>query len=223
MIIVDHRRNTLEQLQATPPEFGIEVDLRNHGQDIIVTHDPFITDGVTLEEWLKHYNHRFLIANVKEEGMEERLRQLFGQRSIDDFFILDESFPFIRKWALQGESRFAVRVSEFESPQTALRLAANLAEQGKKVDWVWVDTFTGAPIEASVVAGLRAAGYKLCYVSPELHHIPDPTSWERRVASFINALDKSTEPDMICTKQTAQWLAVYHTNSRGNLKNHASN
>jgi len=209
MIIIDHRRNTLPQLQATPHQYGIEVDLRNHGQDIIVTHDPFVTEGVTFEVWLDQYKHHFLIANVKEEGMEERLLQLFKQRNIQDFFILDESFPFIRKWALQGLPNFALRVSEFEDYRTALHLADYLKTQGKRVDWIWVDSFTGAPLNPDTAATLRGAGYKLCYVSPELHHVPDPASWQSRVTDFIGKMDKTHWPDMVCTKQTTQWQEAF--------------
>lgn len=44
MIIVRHRRNTREELRATSPEYGIELDLRSRGDAIIVHHDAF-ADG----------------------------------------------------------------------------------------------------------------------------------------------------------------------------------
>ena len=209
MILIDHRRNTIEQIKETLPHRGVEIDLRNHGQDILVTHDPFVTDAVTLEEWLQHYRHKFLIANVKEEGMEDRLTALFKKHSIDDFFILDESFPFIRKYALLGLSQFAVRVSEFEDHHTPINLANYLKKQNRTVKWIWVDTFTGEPIPLEQAIALRAAGFKLCFVSPELHHIADPNSWQKRVEDFIGKLQATKTaaiwPDMVCSKLPDLW------------------
>ena len=210
MLFIDHRRNTIAQLKETNPRYGVEVDLRNHGQEIIVTHDPFITEGDRFENWLEHYRHKFLIANVKEEGLEERLTSLFAKHGVKDYFILDESFPFIRKWALQGLHQFAVRVSEFEDHHTPLNLQHSLKEGGKQIDWIWVDGFTGAPLETETAKELQTAGFKLCYVSPELHHVPEPASWERRANDFIATL-KATPiiPDAVCTKLPQKWEAAY--------------
>jgi glycosyltransferase involved in cell wall biosynthesis len=72
---------------------------------------------------------------------------------------------------LQGVSNFAVRVSEIESHKSALSLAFELKKYGLKVDWVWVDCFNGLPLPVTEINELKSAGYKVCYVSPELHHI----------------------------------------------------
>ena len=77
---------------------------------------------------------------MKEEGLEARLIDLMKAYGIADYFFLDQSFPFLVKWSKLGEHRCAVRVSEFESVETALALA-------RKVDWVWVDCFTHFPVE----------------------------------------------------------------------------
>ncbi|KAB2848366.1 MAG: redoxin domain-containing protein, partial [Sphingopyxis terrae] len=72
MILVRHRRNTLDELRATDPSLGIEVDIRSHGSRLIIHHDAFV-DGEDFERWLDGYRHRLLILNVKEEGLEDRL------------------------------------------------------------------------------------------------------------------------------------------------------
>lgn len=209
MLVIDHRRNDIAQIKATAAEFGAEIDLRNHGNDILVTHDPFITDAPRLEEWLGHFHHRFLIANVKEEGMEERLQALFSRHGVRDYFILDESFPFIRKHALAGLPNFALRVSEFEDHRTAVNLARSLAERGRRVDWIWADSFTGVPLAPDVATALRDAGFRICLVSPELHHVADPASWEDRVSDFqVRLADPgmaASRPDMVCSKLPAKW------------------
>ncbi|HYE89917.1 MAG TPA: hypothetical protein VEA38_02810, partial [Terriglobales bacterium] len=70
MIVIRHRVNTARELLATPPELGVEIDLREAGADIVVQHDPF-AGGERFVDWLAHYRHRFLILNVKSEGVEE--------------------------------------------------------------------------------------------------------------------------------------------------------
>lgn len=211
MLIIDHRRNEVEQLQATPVNFGVEIDLRNHGDDILVTHDPFVTNAPRLEEWLDAFHHRFLIANVKEEGMETKLLPLLERKGIKNFFILDESFPFIRKYALAGIPQFALRISEFEDYRTAINLSQALAVVGRKVEWIWSDSFTGEPLNPVTAQALRAAGFKICAVSPELHHVNEPESWDSRVTAFLNKLQESTfvqsRPDMVCTKLPAKWAS----------------
>ena len=47
MIIIKHRQNNINDLNNIPNNYGIEVDLRNHGEEIVVIHDPFNDDAVT--------------------------------------------------------------------------------------------------------------------------------------------------------------------------------
>ena len=138
MNFISHRRNTIGELKATPTEYGVEVDIRSDNGKLVIHHDPFAS-GDDFEEWIKHYQHGTLILNVKEEGLEARLIDLMKQHEITDYFFLDQSFPFLIKWSKLGERHCAVRVSEFESIETALTLEG-------KIDWVWVDCFTKFPL-----------------------------------------------------------------------------
>ncbi|MGP4688231.1 hypothetical protein ACSV5K_17885 [Agrobacterium pusense] len=207
MIIIKHRQNLIEELAAASNTYGIEVDLRNHGDKIVVFHDPFNDDAVTFDEWLQEYKHAFLIANVKEEGLEPQIIPLLEKYNIENYFILDESLPYIRKFALGGLSKFAVRVSEIESAETALNLVSHLRQQEKKIEWVWLDSFTGNPLPQATIQALRAAGLKLCQVSPELHHVDRPDVWESMVEHFISQWGNApaNNIDMVCTKLPEIW------------------
>ena len=44
MIYVSHRINTVEALMENPVEYGVELDLRDRGDRLILQHDPF-SDG----------------------------------------------------------------------------------------------------------------------------------------------------------------------------------
>ena len=140
------------------------------------------------------YNHRFLILNVKEEGLEEKLLHLMLKYQINDFFFLDQSFPFLIKTALSGESRTAVRVSEYESVETALTLSG-------LVQWVWVDVFSHFPLNSDSYLRLKQAGFKLCLVSPELQG--HPLSQVKSTQVLID--DMKIELDAVCTKEPSLW------------------
>jgi hypothetical protein len=194
VIVVAHRRNTLEELRATPRAHGVEIDLRSKGDDIIVQHDPF-RDGEPLERWLDAYDHRLLILNTKEEGLEERLQEQMAARAIEDYFFLDQSFPFLLRTARAGDSRCAVRVSEYESVETALAL------QGL-VEWAWIDCFTRFPLSVRDAERLSKANIKLCLVSPELQG-----RWnEQEIATLRSYLaTENIAPAAVCTKLPDAW------------------
>ena len=194
MMLISHRRNTIEQLNSTPTEYGIEVDIRSNNGELIIHHDPF-AQGELFENWLAHYQHKTLILNVKEEGLEEKLVALMKKYQINDYFFLDQSFPFLIKWSKLGEHRCAVRVSEFESVETALTLAG-------KIDWVWVDCFTHFPLSEEDAQRLHLAGFKLCLVSPELQGRPGEIEVPE-LAELLKA--RKIQPDAICTKLPELW------------------
>ncbi len=192
MILVSHRRNTIAELCGTPPHQGVEVDIRSQGDLLIIHHDAF-ADGEDFGRWLESYRHRLLILNVKEEGLEQRLLALMAARKIDEFFFLDQSFPFLVRTARAGEKRCAVRVSEFESVKTAEALAG-------LVTWIWVDCFTRFPISGEEAARLRLLGFKLCLVSPELQGRPDEIPALRALLSREGVI-----ADAVCTKRPDHW------------------
>ncbi|MBT5399182.1 hypothetical protein HOL24_01420 [bacterium] len=191
-----HRVNTKGALLKTPKELGVEVDIRSKGNQLIMHHDPF-QDGEDFEDWLGVYEHGILILNVKEEGLEGRLIELMSKYNIDDYFFLDQSFPFLVKTSNDKEKRCAVRVSEFESVDTAISLA-------NKVDWIWVDCFTHFPLTAHQVEKLRTEfKFKLCFVSPELQGRADI----EHVKGFIQEIKfLGIKGDAVCTKYPELWV-----------------
>ena len=190
-----HRINTKDALLKIPKEFGVEVDIRTRGEKLIMHHDPF-QDGENFEDWLKVYQHGVLILNVKEEGLEGRLIGLMDRYNINDYFFLDQSFPFLIKTSNINEKRCAVRVSEFESINTAIALA-------NKVDWIWVDCFTHFPLTANQANKLQTElNFKLCFVSPELQGRVDT----EHVKEFIQGIKSlGIKGDAVCTKYPELW------------------
>lgn len=194
MIIVSHRRNTSQLLRDTPRHLGVEVDIRSWGDRLIVQHDAFVS-GEDFEDWIENYQHALLILNVKEEGLEARLLGLMKARGIEAFFFLDQSFPFLIKTARSGERRCAVRISEFESIETAAAL-------GGVISWIWLDCFSRFPIDGAQAQRLKDLNFKLCVVSPELQGRTDP----EEIASIRRLLEKERIAiDAVCTKTPLAW------------------
>ncbi|MCI9875259.1 MULTISPECIES: phosphatidylinositol-specific phospholipase C/glycerophosphodiester phosphodiesterase family protein [Pseudomonas] len=194
MKLISHRRNTRQELNATDGKYGIEVDIRSFGNALVIHHDPY-TKGESFEEWVNDYRHGTLILNVKEEGLEARLIALMKEKGIEDYFFLDQSFPFLIKWSKAGERRCAVRVSEFESIETALTLAG-------KIEWVWVDCFSRFPLSHEDATRLQNAGFKLCLVSPELQG----RDAESEIPLLIKMLsERNIVAEAVCTKRPDLW------------------
>jgi hypothetical protein len=194
MICISHRINNKQALYETPEGYGVEVDIRGDSNGkLYIHHDPLV-GGESFESWLEAYNHRFVILNVKEEGLEAPLIELMERNGITEFFFLDQSFPFLVKTAKAGESRCAVRVSEFESIETALSLAG-------KVDWVWIDYFSKFPLDAMEFGSLKEAGFKTCLVSPELQGFD--IGEVERVKEQLGK--EGIELDAVCTKHPTIW------------------
>ena len=74
MIKIVHRVNDIKKLLTIPKEYGIEIDIHGWKDDLTIHHDPF-KKGENLDEFLKYFHHSFVILNVKEEGVENKVRE----------------------------------------------------------------------------------------------------------------------------------------------------
>lgn len=188
MLYIAHRINTLEQLVSVPDEYGVELDLRDRAERLILQHDPFI-DGEDAEPYFAKYKKQTIILNVKSERIEAQVLELMNKYGITDFFFLDSSIPMIVSLLKQGEKRTAVRYSEFESLDTVLKFAG-------KVEWVWIDCFSRLNFFGhDEFATLKKAGFKTCLVSPELQGRAEDIEGYK-----IYLAEQGIVFDAICTK-----------------------
>lgn len=157
MQIVIHRINTIHELRNVPIIYGVEVDIRAEGSNLILNHEPF-KQGERFVDYLEVYQHQLLVLNIKEAGIEAEVLRLVRQKEIPEFFLLDVEFPYIYQASRKGERAIAMRFSEDEAIQTILKY------QGK-VDWVWIDTNTKLPLDKGIIQQLQ--GFKTCLVCPE--------------------------------------------------------
>lgn len=187
MEYIAHRINTVEELKQIPFEYGVELDLRDYGDRLILQHDPF-KDGEDFEEYLKHYNHGTMILNIKSERIEHKVLELIKKYDVKKYFFLDSSFPMIYLLSNNNEKNIALRFSEFEGIDTILNMK-------NKVEWIWVDCFSKLPITNENYMLLKANGFKFCLVSPELQGQSEKLEEYKEYLNYNNIVF-----DAICTK-----------------------
>lgn len=188
MEFISHRINTIQELHNIPHNNGVEIDIRDFQDRLILQHDPF-KDGEDFEEYLKHYNHGTMILNIKSERIEFNVLKLLKKYGIKKYFFLDSSFPMIVSLINIGESKIALRFSEFETLDNILKLKT-------KIDWVWIDCFTKLPINKENYKKLKDLNIKLCLVSPELQN------QEQRIYEYKKYLqNQKIYLDAICCKE----------------------
>jgi hypothetical protein len=165
MLIIRHRVNTIKDLKETPKEYGVEIDIRAYGSKLVLTHNPIIEKGSydELEEYLKNFNHAFIIFNIKEAGIEQQVIDLAKKYNIENYFLLDIEFPYFYKATRKDKfRRIAVRYSEAEPIEFA---EAQIIGGTPLIDWVWIDTNTKLPLDNEIINRLKP--FKTCLVCPE--------------------------------------------------------
>jgi hypothetical protein len=181
MIIIKHRVNSIEELDTTDYKYGVEIDLRSSGLELIIEHDPF-RKGINFFNWLENYHHQLLIINVKEDGLENAAIKIMNEFNISDFFFLDQSFPSLYKSTRIYPQHCSARVSDFESINSALQLNSG---------WLWFDSHSGDWEYLRKAFSLIAdKNVKTCLVSPELQRLNSQTELDN-LRSIIN--DESYE------------------------------
>jgi len=196
-MIFRHRANTSENLKKISKDFGVEIDLRSWGKDIILSHDPF-TPGEKFVDWLKDYSHQGLILNVKEDGLAPLIIKILEENGIENYLFLDSTYPTIIKFVKSGFNKFFIRYSEYETIKNIEKLKGSSK-------WVWVDSFEGFSLEINDYKKLKVLGFKICLVSPELAH-KDLKEIQRFKAKIF---ENSLKIDAICTKFPHMWSNLF--------------
>ncbi len=179
-------------MQEVPKKYGVEIDLRLYMGEVVLSHNPF-EGGDKFKMWLDHFQHKTLILNVKEDGLEDLIVEILSDRGISDYFFLDQPFPTLRK-SLIASLPAALRLSEYENPINLVDL---------KPGWIWLDSFTGnwSYLEKHS-EWLRSGKVKLCIVSPELQGRLNANEAQ----SIIDLMEKlDLRIDAACTKFPDVW------------------
>tara|TARA_Y100000816_G_scaffold176794_1_gene127525 strand:+ start:710 stop:1303 length:594 start_codon:yes stop_codon:yes gene_type:complete len=151
-----HKVNTEEKLSQIPTKYGIELDLRIRNNKLVLCHE-HSDCNTEFEKFLQNYNHKILVANIKDSGIEDIVIETLKRNKIENFFLLDIEFPYlIKNYEVKGKY-LSTRFSEFEDIKTSSNLV-------NKVDWIWIDTFNKLPIDNQNLEVIKK--FKSCLVSP---------------------------------------------------------
>jgi hypothetical protein len=192
MIIVEHRKNSISELELVPSNHGVEIDLRLFHGELVLAHDPFVS-GENFENWITNFHHSLLILNVKEEGLEEIILKYVNGAGITNYFFLDQAIPSLIKSIKIGHSA-AGRISEFEN----LTWSRDFSPE-----WIWLDSFNANwDYLDQAIQRILQLKLKTCLVSPELQGRLEPFELANLKSILMN---HNFIPDAVCTKDSSKW------------------
>ena len=192
MIIVEHRKNSISELNQVPLEHGVEIDLRLFHGELVLAHDPY-TPGENFNKWIQQFHHSLLILNVKEEGLEEGILEQLQANNVSNYFFLDQTFPSVVK-SIKLKHSVAARISEFEDLTWTPAFAPA---------WIWMDSFSGKwEYLDQLFEKISSLEIKTCIVSPELQGRFEPQEMIN-LKSILRNHDFT--PDAVCTKESSKW------------------
>lgn len=201
-ILIKHRINTLKELQQLNMNYGCEVDVRYHENELILSHHPFnhhILKPEKFENFLKIYNHNMLVVNLKTEGIEEKCFNLLKKYNIKDFYFLDMSVPYFVKYSIDMmdikilKENMSLRYSPYEN-------LPDLNFYKDKAKHIWIDSFFDLNfLSLDDIKRFKDYDFKLTFVSPELHGV----EYEKDVKLFSCKYNNLF--DYVCTKKDNFW------------------
>tara|TARA_Y100000741_G_scaffold115636_1_gene86796 strand:- start:353 stop:940 length:588 start_codon:yes stop_codon:yes gene_type:complete len=186
MKVIIHRVNNSSKLLSIPKKYGVEIDVRDYKNKLILNHDPF-KKGEYLEKFLKNYCHDTLIVNVKSEFIEFEILKLLSKYKIKNYFFLDSSYPAIINLSKKNK-KIAIRVSDYESFENVYKIKPSCK-------WIWLEIFKKIDLKKRDLDFIRKNKIKICLVSPELHNKKKDLY---KIKKFL--LKKKIRINAVCTK-----------------------
>lgn len=181
MVIISHRGHWITEKEKNTETafkraflggYGLETDIRDHNEKIVISHDMPAGDCYTLEQLLRLYNkvkaQGVLALNVKADTLQGPLKLLLKKHKIKNYFVFDMSIPDAIVYIRQGFKVFQ-RQSEYEE-----KICFHKEARG-----IWLDEFDSHWISNKVIEGHIQGGKDVCIVSPELHGRPYEKAWKQ--------------------------------------------
>ena len=163
--------------------FGIEFDVRDFNNEILISHDIPSGNVLKLSDLIKHdkIENNILAVNIKSDGILEKVQGILNKIDCEWYFF-DMSIP--ETIICQKKSfPFFIRVSEYERVNDLV----------DKADGIWLDSFISTWYDGSDIKYFLDLNKKLCIVSSELHGRDHKILWNL-IRKF-----KSHENISICT------------------------
>jgi glycerophosphoryl diester phosphodiesterase len=169
-------KNSIEAFtRALEAGFSLELDLRDHNGEIIVSHDPVSSKDTILKysdflSLAQAFPESLLGLNIKSDGLAPLLSR---KPPVNSHFFFDMSIPETLQYRKQGLP-VATRASEYEPLND------------KSAKYFWIDSFVKdlRSDEIRDLIGHPSAPSLMVFVSPELHGRDKSEFWERFVSLY---------------------------------------
>lgn len=151
---------------------GIEFDIRDHSDEIVISHDISHSYSLYLEELFVEYNKqslfdKYLAINIKSDGLKNKLGQLIKKHHIKNYYLFDMSVPEMVQYA-KNKFNFLTRLSNIETNPVLFKESSGL----------WIDNFKKSNFNKEIIDYAVAKSKFITFVSPELHQL-DFDLWKK--------------------------------------------
>jgi len=186
---IKKEKNTLEAFwKALDQGCGIETDLRDFNQKLVISHDPASPKSISAKRiFSKLSTHpsfrKVLFAfNIKADGLQEWVKALIEKFGLkNNSFIFDMSAPTHYGYSFYlPRKNIGTRWSDFESTPLFLEKSA----------YIWMDQFETFKNDIEKIKKWQNQSKRICFVSPELHHHDPEPLWQWLERFFLK--DKKT-------------------------------
>lgn len=187
-------------IRAFEQGFGVELDIRDHDAELVISHDVAQADAMSLRELFTLYRHYFptnhkaptLALNIKSSELQQGLNQLVEEFDMHHHFLFDMAIPDHLKYLNQTNLTCFTRQSDIEATPILYQRSHG----------VWLDEMQGPWLSQDVLMQHLAQHKPIAIVSPELHQRPHMDRWHD-LRRWLNDLP-STAPIMLCTDYPEQ-------------------
>ncbi|TDX66706.1 hypothetical protein EDE12_101240 [Methylosinus sp. sav-2] len=194
-------KNCLEAFErAFAAGFGVETDIRDLDNVLVVSHDPPRSDFALPVDQLFALYRRMnatgrLALNIKADGLALALNALLEDYAIETAFVFDMSVPDMRSY-FNSRARVFCRLSDAETHPAFYDKCAG----------VWLDSFEIPHSPSEWGHKALADGKLIALVSPELHARPHLEAWNEWRAKLNPAHNDQV---MVCTDFPVEALSFF--------------
>lgn len=189
-------QNTLPAfIKSIKCDYGIELDIRDHLGDLVISHDPIVGgDPLLLSDFIKFFGNTLkditLAINIKSDGLADQLNNLIRFKDFKNFFCFDMSTPQIIDFKRKNIN-IAYRISEIE----------DLSLLKKEPRYLWIDTFDKIWYDEKALINLLNDNTKLFFVSEDLHDRDNSIQWQilKNLTCQISEDKQSLKKLYLCT------------------------
>lgn len=188
----DEQNSVVAFERAIKNGFGIETDIRDSSEEVVISHNPFEKNRLSLENFINEFavtNNIRIGLNVKSDGLSGHCKKLLSGIEATKFFFFDMSIPEHIQYLNIGLPTYA-RISEYEP----------IPFMPKELQGIWVDGFETNIEIVSLAQNPDYSFQRMCFVSPELHGRDPKPFWKS-----LALIDKDFEFE-VCTDRPYELL-----------------